>query len=264
MSFGIAIFNPGTNALVLDENFPIPEFIGKVTLNPSPVLNGRQGTAPYTMRRHEVTSMPARSGRNAMILWTLPDTGGADVWFSPWQSLVYPTDSGQPPAMDIFIGNGAGVPPLPVGYVFALGGATYSSEQFGMRIWDASGALIFDSGNKQMNVATVLTGVDMVINTPRSQGIAVPASAAFLIPSAYYIQDVQTPSDIESGIQSSETYVEFRGSVRRNGSTLYSFMPEIAHFYSYGGTASQDINDANYFGNNTGLVIPVIDATIYD
>lgn len=256
MSFGI-MFNSLAGKRVIDGNHPVPEFIGKVTLNATPVINERRGTAPYTTRRYALASLPARAGRNAMILWKIPDTGSADVWFSPFRPLVYADETGMAlPGMDVFIGDGASAPPLAVGYMFAVGPATAGSEPYGMRVWDAAGVLIFDSSRLHMNLEQIITDVAMRIDTANSYAITTgPVNAAYLVPNAYYMTDVRTEDD--------QTFVRFMGSVRRNGSILYTFMPETDHFHSLGDPGIY-FNDSNYFGNHEGLVIPVINTTLYD
>jgi hypothetical protein len=265
MAFGLKI-NTTNGERLLDNQFMLPEFVGKVYINPTPSYdyistNSHNNAAGvYRTRNYDFAAGQGiealagpLAGRNFMIFWKYPDTGAADLW---WNTYYFG-------AMNLFSKN-ASPPSLPIGYVFAVGHAVASNAQFGMRYWNDAGTLMFDSGNRQLQPYSVATGMNFDMTTINTVQPPMPAAPGFLQPVCYFISDVRQASSDEYPNSGQFNYMYANGGIRRNGPYIQSFMP-MTEKYDYSGVSEpNNWSDNAFFGSTTGLVMPIIDCSIYD
>lgn len=268
MAYGIQISTTAGQRLI-DGQFMVPEFVGKLNLNPTPVYNYTNtnsylnAAGVFNTRTYEfandaalTATNAALAGRTAMVFWKYPDTGSANLW---WVAYNYG-------AMNCYTAPGtAGPSTLPTAYVFAVGSATASSEGFGMRLWDAAGTMIFDSGKKQLVTYNVATGMDYnIFSAKDTVSVAMPMNAGFLQPTCYYINDQRVASSDEYPNSGSFHYWVAQGGMHRNGGTVESYMALVEQFDYDNVSEPNDWNDSAYFGSHTGLVMPIINTDLYD
>ncbi len=263
MTNGI-LFNTEKGSRVIDEEFMVPEFIGKVTLNPVPHISGLftsgdVGAKPYYTNSHQVNSMPDSGGRAVMTFWRYPDANGEDIWFYPTLSVDTP-GNGSMPGMNIYRRSAGVLPTLPIGYCFAIGRAIASPNTFGMRSWDAAGKLIFDSGNLSLKIESFLS----ISFGYQISDYVIPAasSAAILLPDAYQLSDVSVGDAPGYPGSGNSQFYENRGGVRRNGATFSAGMANVAAYYFRG--AEYDRDSSSHSGNTSDLSMPIINASLYD
>lgn len=263
MTHGI-LFNTERGSRVIDEEYMVPEFIGKVSLRPTPHISGlftsgNVGVTPYYTTSHQVDWLPDSGGRDVMIFWRYPDANWEDIWFYPTSSVVTP-GNGSVPGMNIYRRHSGVLPVLPVGYCFALGRAIASASTHGMRAWDGTGKLIFDSGNLSLRIesfASVSFGNQII-----SYGISTAASAAILLPDTYHLSDISVGDAPEYPGSGNTQFYENRGGVRRNGASFSTCMANVAAYYYPG--ADYDRDGSSHSGNATDLSMPIINASLYD
>ena len=268
MAYGIEI-NTMTGQRIVDGRFKLPEFVGKIYLHPTPYVNNYVNTNSYQNQAgvfstttydfvddaNNAAVNAALAGRQAMVFWKYPDTGGYNLY---WTSYGYG-------AMNLYRAPGVSyTPPLPVAYVFAVGSSTTSSNAFGMRLWNEVGTLIFDSGNKQLMTYNVATGLNFSFESQSSVSVSMPTNAAFLQPTCYFIMDQRTPSSDEYPNSGSFHYMVAQGGIRRNGSTIVSYMPVVEKYDYENVSEPNDWGDNAFFGSTTGLVMPIINTDVYD
>ncbi|EZP39375.1 hypothetical protein [Janthinobacterium lividum] len=263
MTNGI-LFNTEKGSRVIDEEFMVPEFIGKVALNPAPYISGlfssgNVGVTPYYTNSHQVNGLPDSGGRDIIIFWRYPDANGEDIWFYPTSSVVTPVN-GSVPGMNIYRRNGSVLPSMPVGYCFAIGRAIASASTYGMRSWDGTGKLIFDSGNLSLKIESFSS----ISYGYQISNYVIPAAsnAAILLPDTYHISDVSVGDAPGYPGSGNSQFYEDRGGVRRNGATFSTYMATVAAYYSRG--AEYDRDGSSHSGNAADLSMPIINASLYD
>ena len=263
MTNGI-LFNTEKGSRVIDEEFMVPEFIGKVTLNPTPHISGlftggNVGVTPYYTNAHRINQLPDSGGRAIMTFWRYPDANGEDIWFYPTSSVATTVD-GSVPGMNIYRRNGGVLPILPVGYCFAIGRAIASANIYGMRSWDGAGKLIFDSGNLSLKIESF----SLVSYGYQISNCVIPAAsnAAILLPDTYNISDVSVGDAPGYPGSGNSQFYEDRGGVRRNGATFSTYMATVAAYYFRG--AEYDLDGSSHSGNAGDLSMPIINASLYD
>lgn len=244
----------------------VPEFIGKITLNPKPsfsglLTEGNVGAIPYYTTRHDAVSVPDSTGRDIMIFWKFPDANSEDIWFYPKISVYNPDSMSVSPAMEIYRRNNKVLSVLPVGYCFALGNCVQSTSLYGIRSWDSKGKLIFDSGNLSLKINSISI-VSYDYNQVNDYVIPMAANAAVLVPDAFFNQSISVgdaPGYPGSG--NSQFYIN-NGCIRRNGDRFSVYMANVAAYFYKG--AEYDRDDSSRSGNGSDLSMPVINATLYD
>jgi len=135
--FGVNITN-SSGGRVISTLYPYPEFLGKITFSTTPTSSVQMfDDFPYWRYRH-TTASTLGDGRTRMVLWKQPITS-ADVWFqgSRLGGTSYDCDIYCPTSL-------AGTYAMPEAYLFALDGFTPSAG-FGLQVFNAAGALTFDS-----------------------------------------------------------------------------------------------------------------------
>ncbi|MDC8756268.1 hypothetical protein [Janthinobacterium fluminis] len=240
----------------LDENFMVPEFIGKIVLSPVPVVTEMHPESPYTSYTYSGV-LPQAAGRAIMIFWTLPSTT-EDIWIHPDHVYFWHGSDATTTTVRIFRPRSLASSELPEGYAFALDKALPSSDQFCMRLWDEKGRLIFDSGHEHLNMHSVLSDISMPEDGVGEMRIFVPEKPAFLIPAV-----------AQTTVTSNRPWVYVRieerlGCARRSGGMLYSSLVKSEDFPFYFSDENPRYPEPTYYSKNFGLTMPVINAAIYD
>lgn len=266
MSFGV-LFNTVNGNRVIDGNYMVPEFIGKIYLTASgPTFSsiptsGSGIEVPYNVSYAgggigTGYSCTNPGNRECIIFWTIPPSNGNE-WFE-FNSAQHIYAGLTHSEMQIYAEStspGGAAPAVPEGYVFALGAVTQSSETYGMRVWNPSGGLVFDSGNKHISVNQVLTGLNYQIGTTNSVASGgLPAKPAFFIP--------QLNRQLKTRVSNNLHWQVWTAMVRRDGNTVYTRLLKYLDINI--GDAGPNINQDYYSSNTSGLVMPVIDASLYD
>lgn len=243
-TYGISLINDAGERLV-SGIFPVPEFLGAVTTT----FGGASGISGYWSAS---TSLGA--GRKRMILWKIPDT--TDTGF---QGTCYVSDTvtGSYSVMATAYGSDT-LSAAPVAYVFAVTGLNTGTESYGIRVYNASGGITFDSGKGMLallksqtyNNSDSMTVSQMSGITPL---ILLPSPTAQYGSSSMYFAGYDT---ITGEPLYGYIYFTYVATLRKNGTTLYS----VYKFWESG--SGWTPND--YFnGQDTGLVTIVSDSAYY-
>ena len=165
--YGVAFVNDAGERIV-SAIYPTAEFIGKLQFSPVPDnwLEGGFNALPrssYYMHRHQSSPTSMGSGRKRIILWNLPSTS-EEQWYACDTSYIPSTVTGNfQVECQIVSGIGNGYA-LPEAYVFAVDGINNSSDNYGVRIYDASGRVTFDGGLNHMVIKSFYNGMDFNID----------------------------------------------------------------------------------------------------
>jgi hypothetical protein len=257
MSFGVRIFNDAGHAQVSDE-LMVPQFVGKVTTVDDNIVSQQGAESGFESRSYS-GQLPAFGGRDVMIFWTFP----AGVWWYPPSVYLTSSASGATAGMFALCAPDAVITGTPVGYVFALGSVISSGEQYAMRLWNAAGALMFDSSVLHLNLHQVASGIALPVDSNHSATLSLPSKPAFLIPIAVRMQEEY--DGILNSPDGTAHLKEWVSAISRTSSTVSTRL-----LLTYDGDyPSSDSSRAGYFedqtyGNTSGLILPIIDAAIYD
>lgn len=234
----------------------VPEFIGKVTLNPTPVVGNEGGELDYLVHRYD-GRMPATNGRPFMLFWTLP-VSAADIWWWPQEQYGSPGASWEFTSILAYFSASTTPPPvLPEAYVFSLGPVEISSAPMAARLWDTAGRLLFDSGKVHLALQQVAAGIEMGGLESTHDLLPLPVKPAFLFPSVYRHREAY-----DRGRQLAD-YTRWLGCYRRTGNSMTTRVVEVINAQRVPHQSLSYFQDQTY-GNTNGLVLPVIDASLYE
>jgi hypothetical protein len=204
--YGTSMFN-AAGARMLSSTYPTPEFLAKVTFSTTPDSSTTNPHGSVTVYSFSSTITTLANGRNVVVLWNLPS----------W-SATYMKPNGMGGASGgrrVFMNITGALPTvMPEALIFAVDGLSASSEPWGMRLYDASGNVTYDSG---LNHMTTL-GVEASLNFGgASYTSAFLPGSAMTIPT--YLQEVW---NLDGGSSSSSHGQIKEGFVRRNGADLFA------------------------------------------
>lgn len=146
--FGIQLVNDAGETLA-DQGFPSPQYVTTLTLNPTPDFKilGNEG---YDLYYHSTPVTDPRPGSNKLVVVSLPDPAGADLWYCVKKEYILASEGAVAIQAIIFsyiFGTDAPTSyMLPTIHIFALDNLAPSSDTFGIRLDDRVGNLTFDSG----------------------------------------------------------------------------------------------------------------------
>lgn len=157
--YGIETTN-NTGQRVISTILPCPIFLGSVvpTITVTVSLTGGAiSGSPYPYRHdYSGTVSSSETNGNRMVLWALPNDASSDVWYSG-SSVIAPTVSN---VINMSVLTNSATPPTcPRGYVFELDNIQESTDTYGIRIYDSSGKVTFDSGYSHMNIVGIDSSV---------------------------------------------------------------------------------------------------------
>jgi hypothetical protein len=258
MSYVLRIRNAKNQLQVNAENM-VPQFVGKITAYDDGIRVG--GLEAGFESRSYSGAAPNFSGRLVFVFWVLPP----DVrWYIPSPFLGAGASGARqglfalcPPNQTIY--------GVPEGYVFALDGVLHSGVQPALRTWrPGGGPLTFDSGSLHLAIQSIADNVTYPYGEDRNTGIALPNKAGILVPhvvrSAEQFEGFRTRPDLTA------TRQEWVGVVLRSGNALLTRFFQSANNE---GQATDGSSRGGYsvdqtFGNTSGLIMPVINAALYD
>jgi hypothetical protein len=155
----------------------------------------------------------------------------------------------------------------PVLYTFALDYVTYSSANYGRRAWNASGALIYDSGNPHLNIHQIFSGMSPDVSwTDHEAGLTLnsypsPLGSLPLSPAIYgdsYQVTDHWGDKTGRGSATGKLFYRFTG-----GNTLQSILCQTKYVFDTTITSANPYLAVNK-GPATNMSLMVIDRYIYD
>jgi hypothetical protein len=250
-NYGIETTN-NTGQRIISTVLPCPIFLGSVVPSLTATVSltgGAIGGWPY-FYRHDYTGTVSSSETNGnrMVLWALPNDTGNNVWYTG-SSIISPTVSNTI-NMSI-LSNSATPPACPRGYIFELDNIQDSTDSYGIRIYNNSGNVTFDSGYSHLNIVGInsnvfytspildasMNTVPVTVNTfniSAYSGLSTPIS---FIPAYYLEEAIPIPSVAASKVFSLEGWVR-RETTNLKLATIGSFYQEDSQqtwFYELGG-----------------------------
>jgi hypothetical protein len=215
-NYGILMVNDAGERTV-SSVYPCAEFLGKFTFSSTPDLSSNIaaiGGSAYTEYTHYSTASTLGSGRERLVLWSLPSTAN-DVWFVGDNFIPATVTTSYQLAAKIYRAPATSWT-MPEAFVFALTGMSASSGNYGMRVYNASGGLMFDAGLSHM----IVKGYETTLGYPSTGTSTITASSFTGITPAISIPDYEVWQGAPNGTSTS-LVSDWRGVVRRNGTTLY-------------------------------------------
>jgi len=196
---------------------PVPVFLGKLTMPSTPdysqyITEGGGYADTYSA----TTSLGA--GTDRLVLWTIPENG-SNIYFTgdsyipaavTGNAIVYGTVYSTAPGTTYTVGEAL---------VFSLSYVPSSASTHGMRLFNSSGSLLFDSGNDHLyikgfsSIQFSSTDTEIVNDSP---DIYTGSQPAILIPNYYQEVGTRISNKLMSNIK---TYI---GAVRRQGTSIYT------------------------------------------
>ncbi len=235
-----------TGQRLISTIYPASKFIGKKTLDSTPTTID---SGAYQYSTPAFTYTPS-GGNTPLVFWSLPSSTDTNIW---WQGNPGVFGSGSTKTCRMFCRVISGPAPstsLPEAFIFETGPVSASSS-YGIRVYDASGNVLFDGGTDSLVVLTMITGAEFAIT-----------DMSYTLPSAYTpaMFMPQWSKDSKRGACSDGFASRglSRGMYRRNSTTLYTSI-QLFEVIPEDWSCSQPDIDLVY-GMRTGLTIPIISA----
>ncbi|MDN2713469.1 hypothetical protein [Janthinobacterium sp. SUN120] len=249
-------FNTDAGHRLIDNVNLVPEFIGKVTLNPTPIISNDGGESGFLSHGYSGV-LPATNGRGFMVFWTLP-VSDENIWWWPQNQYGFAGVTYVHTGVHAFFPPSVALPPvLPEAYVFSLSPVEISTAGMATRLWDTSGRLLFDSGKVHLAIQQIAAGIN-VSSTESSLALpSLPRKPAFLVPS------IMRNRESYSTRGSSARFTEWLACYRRTDGNVKARMVETSNSNVPPRNTHGYFEDQTY-GNTSGLVLPVIDASLYE
>ncbi|WFR77824.1 hypothetical protein P9875_19095 [Janthinobacterium rivuli] len=249
-------FNTDAGHRLIDNVNLVPEFIGKVTLNPTPIISNDGAENSYLAYRYSGV-LPPTNGRPYMVFWTLP-VSMADMWWWPQDQFGFPGSGLIYTGIDAFFAASTPAPAvLPEAYVFSLAEIEISNAPIAVRLWNTAGKLLFDSGKVHLAIQQIAAGINVSSIESSLALPSLPGKPAFLVPS------IMRNREYYSSRASSARFTEWLACYRRTGGNVKVKMVETSNFDIPPSNTHGYFEDQTY-GNTSGLVLPVIDASLYE
>lgn len=250
--FATDTFEPdyGINALndfgerTISTIYPMSRFVGKITI-PSTAYSYGLPNDLDTIRLRSTATASADS----IVFWSLPSSTDTTIW---WQGDTH-VSSGSTVSINAVLPSGTVPSVRPEAFLFATGPLVVTST-WGLRVFNGAGQVMFDAGTESLKIEARLTSVayDLV-----GDSYTLPSgfTPAFYQPA--YVNQSKTGGCVDglAGMR------EYGGCMRRNGTTLYT--KAVALGIDPEGWDCREATDDYYFGLNTNLFVPVINANRY-
>jgi len=259
--------NYGINAVndlgqrVISTVYPNSRFLGKLSLSgqtPSKydTTTAIGGEYSYRCNTNSIAYTPTSANHSTLVFWSIPSSTSTDLWYSGKPTLF--VNAGNANGTMYYRGasgfNGA-LPALPEAFAFETGPYIAASSTYGVRVFDASGNVMFDGGTPQLVILGMITGASY---TSTLQSWTLPGTYT---PAVFCNQYVNERKGSGCNIDGAANLYEYWGMVRRNGTTLYTqriMMNNEGDFFD-----CRDTQTDYYYGNSTGIVFPILNATQY-
>lgn len=223
--FTTSTIEPSSGITTLNDNgertvsavLPVPVFLGRVTMPAAPdysyyIAEGGGYADVYSA----ITSLGA--GTDRLVLWTIPENG-SNVYFEgdayipasvTGNAIIYGTIYSTASGTSYTVGEAL---------VFSLSYVPSSASTHGMRLFNSSGSLLFDSGNDHLYIKGFSTieysSTDTVIAND-SPNIYTGSQPAILVPNYFVESGTRITNKIMSTIRT------YRGAIRRQGTNIYT------------------------------------------
>lgn len=153
--YGCSVVNQSGQKLV-STVYPCPYYL----ISGTPVLIGSyplESNSPYSYRHdYSISLGNASINSTRIILWALPDDTSNDVWYNATSCL----SSGTSNIIGMSIlNNSLTAPSSPTGYIFQMDNIDPGSQNYGMRIYDSSQRVTFDSGLNHLIISGLTEGL---------------------------------------------------------------------------------------------------------
>jgi hypothetical protein len=255
--YGISVINNSGQRLVSGV-YPTPQFVRKLPQSAFNLVSNGNCYQPnnYAWYQAGITIPAVSSGQARYIMMNLPG-GGDDTWYELDLAYIEPSYPGDRViVMNIF---STVTPKLPELFVFTLSASSAGSDTFGLRIFDSSGNITFDSGRQNMVISQVYSGsgYPLQINTIQTYANAfVDANPVIGMPQFNQERIIRTAPN--SG-QSYDDY--YFGASRRVGTTLQTQLFWTQRFYEdfAGPTQSTIFNN----GRSNSLFVQSLPGSLY-
>lgn len=246
-TYGVQLINDAGDRLV-STLYPVPEFLGAVT-----TTNTGGNSIPYNW----TASTTVGSGKKRMVLWKIPDT--TNTYFSGTCYIPDTVTGSYSVACNSYMTLGASETyAAPVAYIFSLGPTSSSGDAYGVRVYDGSGNIMFDSGKQMMSLVKSQTyDFGYAITVSQMSGI----SPAILLPSL--TANTGNSSSYFAGYDTitgeplyGYLYTALYGTIRKNGTTLET------KYFAVDNGSGWTANDY-YNGQDTGLCSVITNSASY-
>lgn len=253
--FATNTFEPdyGINAMndfgerVISTIFPACRFIEKLILGTTLYdYASDPGAVEYELRT------TTNASEDGLLFWSLPSSTSTTVWWSGGTTVA----AGQPAKMYVALDGGSLPSTLPQAFVFQTGPMTVST-QWGIRVFDGAGQVMFDGATESMKIEARLTGVDYPY----------PSANTYTLPSGYtpamYFPAYVKQRPVGSCVDGFATMQTRRGMMRRNGTSLFT-LQQVMIRENDGWDCRRADGAENYeWGMGTDLFVPIINAQRY-
>lgn len=252
---GIALFN--TNAeRIISNVYNIPQFAYKVPQANWTFIGSSSIFAPsgYQAYTYGIT-FPSDGSGDKFVYYNLP-VNSNDTWYAPDGSHFNVT--GAFSSYMTIISNVA--PVLPQAFLFRCNNLSTSNSNFGLRMYNGSGNILFDSHIPSLviekytdNVSYPLGNTMGIINT--FPGVFIDNTSLILVPHHYQERITRI------GVSLASYDSEYTGAVRRNGTSL-----QTQTFYISRNWEDMVVSGNNLiltYGSSNGLFIPCLNGLLY-
>ncbi len=263
MTYGLRIINDDSELLVDSEYFS-PAFVQKLEFNTTPVATeaatGQLHTG-YVKRTYNTSAITAPG--NYIVMWTIPDNGTSDVWYSFETSTT--TIMGVLTCYVYANSTGAGLTyTLPTAYLFTTDTLPASTGP-ALRMYSSGtpSKKTFDSNNIQLApysisdafaFSTAGTNPEVYGATPVSISIGIPSNPIFMVPDYAALRIKQN-----SGFSEHYEYI-YASAFKRVGTTLSTRL-----FITYYSFEDYYWAESTYTtGRTRDLSVIVADANLYE
>ena len=237
--------------------FPSAEFLGKYTMNPTPYTTGAgySATSNYPSYWHHSNNLITGTGRTLLFLWNIPSS--TDVWYTCDSSTRGTLASGVQTYISckIFAPTGTSYV-LPEAFVFAVDGLQPSNNSYGVRLYNSTGGLTFDSGLDHM----VIKGFEnSLFYTSVTTAISNFTANSFTgIQPVFLLPEYTVESWARNGSTYSSTGNFYEGVLKRTGNVVYS-----RTFRTERWIEDYIIIGTYKHGTSSGLIQVVVDGALY-
>ena len=279
--YGLSFTNDSGQTTV-STNYPVPEFLGKVSFNALPEVqtlggyvwytgntNNSGGTTTYAGNySNAIPDVPLYqwksqlsnlgAGRDRIILWNLPADGS--VWYAPQEGYIDSSETGDW-SLTMIVGskNSLGSIKPPEALIFALNGHTPNNDQYGLRVYDSSGNVTFDASKEHLVISQL--GQEFfypVANNSVSQinqYSMTGANPCFIIPAFSQYKLVRRSNNLSSNEW------DIAGFMNKIGSSG-NYTAQAAIMLIYNGVEDYPANHTDTYGYSRGITLAV-DGNLY-
>lgn len=245
--------NYGINALndfgerTISTIYPACQFIERLTLGTTLYdYASDPGAIEYELR---TTTAASQSG---LLFWSLPSSTNTSIWWSGGTTVA----AGALAKMYVALNSNALPSVLPQAFVFKTGPMTVST-QWGVRVFDGAGLVMFDGATESMKIEARITNLQYQMTTENTYTLPSGYTPAMYFPG--YIQERQQGSCLDGF----STMITYRGMMRRNGTSLITRQQSMIR-ENEGWDCRRADGDRNYeWGLPSGLFVPIINANRY-